>query len=114
MHRYEIRYTPWGKAQNISRLSDTNVLQECIPVGCVPSAAVAISPATHTPPAMHAPCHACPLPHMPPYHTHPPVMHALCHTHLPTMHAPLPHTPPCHACPLHHTPPVDRILDTCL
>ena len=32
--------------------------QECIPVGCVPSAAVAISP------AMHAPCYTCPLPHI--------------------------------------------------
>ena len=32
--------------------------QECIPVGCVPSAAVAVYPATHAlppPPAMHAP-----------------------------------------------------------
>ena len=32
------------------------VKQECIPVGCVPPAAVAVSPATHTPPpGMHAP-----------------------------------------------------------
>ena len=59
--------------------------KECIPVGYVPSAAVAIScqahpPAMHNPPAMHAPpamhtltmhaplCHTCPLPHMPPLH----------------------------------------------
>ena len=48
--------------------------QECIPVGCVPSAAVAVSPAMHAPrhvtphhactPATHTPCHACPC------HTH--------------------------------------------
>ena len=35
--------------------------QECIPVGCVPSTAVAVSPATHARPAMHAPHHTCPL-----------------------------------------------------
>ena len=36
--------------------------QECIPVGCIPSAAVAVSTATHTPPrATHAPLsYACP------------------------------------------------------
>ena len=48
--------------------------QECIPVGCVPSTAVAISP------SMHAPL----LPHIPPPHTHTPAMQAPpCHTHLP-------------------------------
>ena len=31
-----------------------NDKQECIPVGCVPPAAVAVSP------AMHTPCHTCP------------------------------------------------------
>ena len=41
------------------------------------------------PPAMHAPCHACPLPHMPPCHAFPPAMHA----------------PSCHACPLPHMSP---------
>ena len=50
-----------------------HIKQESIPVGCVSSTAVAISPATHAhSPAMHAPCHAHPLPHMPPtMHTHP-------------------------------------------
>ena len=97
--------------------------QECIPVGCVPPAAVAVSP------AMYAPCHACPpathvpfamhtflpcmfpSPCMPPFHqTHPSL------PHMPpfTMHAPpLPcmppftmyppftmHAPLCHTCPL--------------
>ena len=38
-----------------------NIKQECIPVGCVPSAAVAVSPAMHTP-----------LPCMPPRHARPP------------------------------------------
>ena len=72
------------------------LIQECIPVGCVPSAAVAVSPATSTPlccacpPTMHAPCHACPLPYMLP----------------PTVHAPLPCMPP--PC----TPPC-RQTDTC-
>ena len=95
MHGSEIRYTPWGKAQNISRLSDiSNVLQECTPVGYVPSAAVAISPATLAPPAMHAPTMHNPLPCMPPA-THTP----LPHTHPPCHACPLPHTPPCHACP---------------
>ena len=57
--------------------------QESIPVGCVPSASVAISP------AMHAPRHARPPPHMLPT-THPPAMHVPqpCMTP-PTMHASL-------------------------
>ena len=83
--------------------------QECIPVRCVMSTAVAISHATH------APCHPCPLPCMPiatqaptPCHAYPllympPTMYTPCHT------CPLPHTPPamhtpCHACPLPCTP----------
>ena len=57
-------------------------IQECIPVGCVPSAAVAVSPTTHTP----LPCnphHACP----------------------PAMHAPSPHTPlPCTSSATHAPP----------
>ena len=93
--------------------------QECIPVGYVPSVAVAISP------AMHAPCYTCPLPCMPSYHACPPAMHAPlpctlqpcmpphhiyplpcmphtpCHTRLPASHAPLHH-----ACPLHHANPL--------
>ena len=88
MHGSEIRYTPWGKAQNISRLSDiSNVLQECTPVGCVPSAAVAISPATLAPPTMHAPTMHNPLPCMPPAtHTPPPsCMPPATHTSLPCM-----------------------------
>ena len=85
--------------------------QECIPVGCVPPAAVAVSP------AMYAPCHACP-----PCHTCP-----LCHAHLPAMHVPLTmhasfspdtplfatHAPFHHACPsfamhapLYHVSPI--------
>ena len=58
--------------------------QECIPVGCVPSAAVAGSLAMHRPPPPRhtrlLPCHACMV--APPRHTHP-----------------LPCTPSCHACP---------------
>ena len=62
--------------------------QECIPVGCVPPAAMAVYPATHiplpcSPPAIHAP-----LPRMSS------AMHALLAMHAPSaMHA------PCHACP---------------
>ena len=90
--------------------------QECIPVGCVPSTAAAVSTVMHMPPAMHPPTmhtpfttHApsqtgplhptcSPLPHMPPFAMHAP----LCHTHPPLpMHAPLCHTP------------MDRMTDTC-
>ena len=68
--------------------------RECIPVGCVPSAAVAISPAMH-PPAMHAPCHA----------RKPPAMHTPCHGCPSTMHAPHhPHT---------HTPWTEFLTHTC-
>ena len=108
--------------------------QECIPVGCIPLAAMAVSnamlappscmpPATRaslqcTPPAMHALPPHMPLPHMPPCHAHSPAMHSPCHAH------PLPHMPramqaPHHACPPprmppHHTrPPVNRITDAC-
>ena len=66
--------------------------QECIPVGCVPSAAVAVSPATHAPLPPRTPLrHACSLPCMPPCHVHP-----------------LPCMPPCHACPspARHVPPL--------
>ena len=51
-------------------------------------------PLPYMPPAMHTPCHACPLPHMSPP---------------PTMHAWVPHTPhhtcPHHACPNHASTP---------
>ena len=65
--------------------------QGCIPVGRILPTAIAVSP------AMHTPCHACPLPCMPPWHAHPPATHA-----------PLPCTSPCHACP-HHTCPLPCI-----
>ena len=42
------------------------IKQECTPVGCVPPASVAVSPA-RMPPSL--PC--TPPPHMPPHHTHP-------------------------------------------
>ena len=95
-------YSPLGPVFKILQV------QDCIPVGCVPPTAVAVSPAMqapppcmpltmHAPPTTHAPGHACPLPCMP---------------------LPLPQTcmPLCHACPLRHTrppPPVNRITDTC-
>ena len=81
-------------------------------------------PPTHTsaplpcmPSAIHAPCHACPLPYMPPSPCHvcplsctspamhanqpcmPPVMHVPCHACPSAMHAPLPCMPLRHACP---------------
>ena len=98
--------------------------QECIPVGCVPPAEMAFSLATHAPwprtppchacsPATHAPCHACPLPHMPPaMHASspcpcmPPVMHLPGHTCPP----PNMHTPP----PAMHTPLwTEFLIHTC-
>ena len=71
--------------------------QECILVGCVPSAAVAVSPATHTHPTLPRmrlqtcthPCHACPPTTptaVPP--VMPTAMHAAYHT------CPPPHTSP--------------------
>ena len=86
--------------------------QLCIPVGRIPSAAVAISPAMHTPshkhppamhaplpsPAMHAPCNAChPLPCMPSLAMHAPLP---CMPS-PAMHvAPAMYAIPCHTSPL--------------
>ena len=64
-------------------LGKTSLKQEYISVGCIPPTAVAVSATTHprlcTPPATNVPCHADPLPWMPPSmpHTYP------CHTHLP-------------------------------
>ena len=87
--------------------------QECIPVGCIPSAAVAVSPAMyappHMPPAMHATCYACSPCHAcsPPAHA-PPATHAPCHA------CPLLCMAPCHIHPLPcmhpatHTPPLPR------
>ena len=100
--------------------------QECIPVGCIPPAAVATSPAKHIP--LHHEC--VPLPCMPPLpHTHPFTTHAplgqACPPPLPcmppfAMHALLlPCTLPFtmhallgHACPptLSRTPP-NRMTD---
>ena len=51
----------------------------CTPLPCTPLPCM---------PPCHAPCHVCPLPHMPP-----------------TMHAPLPCTPPPCTPPAMHTPP---------
>ena len=81
--------------------------QKCIPVGCVLPAAIAVFPATHTPP----------LPRMPPatlthHHARPPP-----HTPPPATH-PLPCMPPCHTRPLPlpriPLPPMGRILDKSL
>ena len=72
-----------------------SIKQECIPVRCVPSTAVAVPPATHAPLP-----HIAPLPCMSPPCTPPPT-----HAPPPAMPAPLPHTHPCHACPLSSTPP---------
>ena len=61
--------------------------QEYIPFGCVPPAAVAVSPAMHAPlPRMPLPCmppphmSPCPAMHAPPHHASPSAMHAPCHT----------------------------------
>ena len=77
-------------------VSDTSILQECIPVGCVPPAAVAVSPATHAPPPPH---HARPWPHMTPCYAHP-----LSHAYPPVTHAP----PLSHACSPTTHPPLDK------
>ena len=96
--------------------------EECIPVGCVQSAAVAISPGMHAPrhacpPVMHAPSPPCmiPLPHMPPCHACLPPHTLSPHTHPHTLpcHAchPLPRMPhPCHACPPLCTPALPHTI----
>ena len=104
------------QVENINHCNFPNLIvkQECIPVGYVPSAAVAVTPATQAPchahppphmppPTMHAPCHACPHPcHACPHPCQacPPPLPSIppCHT------CPLPCMPPCHTCPSHHTP----------
>ena len=77
--------------------------QECIPVGCVPPAAIAIF-LPHLPPATHTPAMHIPLPCTPPATHAPP-----CHAHPPAMHIPLPCMLPL---PSMIPPSVDRILDT--
>ena len=73
-----------------------------------PPAMPPASPLPCTPPAMHAPYHACPPSHAHPHHacppaTHAPTMHTPCHTH----YHPPPHMPPPqpHMPPLPHMPP---------
>ena len=58
------------------------------------------------PPAMNAPCHACPLSCMPLPHM-PPATHAPCHAH------PLATYPPAMHDPRHARSPVDRMTDAC-
>ena len=95
--------------------------QECIPVGCILPASVAISLAC-MPSVTHATCHACqllymptpcqicPLPCMPPPHM-PPTTHACLFMHTPLLctppvaHAP---TPPTTYVPLPYLPPMNR------
>ena len=90
-------------------------VQECIPVGCVPPAhwpTISHSVGGGGMCGMHAPCHACPLPHMPPaMHSSPvtyapsPAMHTPLACTAPAMHVPCHTHPPCHACPpTTHTP----------
>ena len=74
----------------------------------MPPAAVAISPAMHAPhharPLPHMPpCHACPLPHTPPLLCTPPTMH------VPTTHPPS----AMYALSAMHAPPMDRMTDMC-
>ena len=75
-------------------------IQECIPVGCVPSSAVAVSLAMHAPPLLPhmpppPPCMPPTTMHAPHHHACPPAMHTRCYTGPP---------PPCMP-PLHHTHP---------
>ena len=76
----------------------TPVKQECIPVGCIPSTAVAVSPATHASLCHACPCHVHPLPCMPPL----PCMLPLSHMPHFAMHTQLHHMCP----PLFHTHPL--------
>ena len=92
------------------------ISQECIPVRCVLSDSVTVSPATHTPchaspsPPYTPPlCRTCHPPHMSPCHAYP-IMHALCLTL----------TLPYHTCPFTmqapfatHAPRTERMTDAC-
>ena len=78
---FQNRNVIWTEEGKLSRpLLKLIQIQECIPVGCIPSAAEAVSRILFLP-------HMSTLPCTPPCHTHP------CHTH------PMQHIPPCHACP---------------
>ena len=58
---FKLFKSSFGLKKKLSIQIESSLQQECIPVGCVPSAAVAVSPATHVPPpTTHAPHHACP------------------------------------------------------
>ena len=63
MLEYNVKSVRIHNANVVHILSLKIVKQECIPVGCVPPAAVAVSPAPH---ASHPPPCMPPLPLMPP------------------------------------------------
>ena len=68
-------YLLLGKTAHKSLTEQIILTQECILVWCVPTAAVAISSATHARAPRHAlptPRHTCPLPCKIPRHTRPP------------------------------------------
>ena len=104
----------WGLKD--SPLVEHILTQECIPVGCISPASVAISlalmsplPCTPLPLPCMPPSHTCPLSHMPSA-THAPTLHVPCHAHPSAMHIPHhTHTPlailaPCDSCSLPCTP----------
>ena len=101
MHFNDIFYTFFYHSRN-------RIQQDCIPVGCVPSAEVAVSPAMHAPLAMHTPLHhACPLP----LHQTNPFYHE-CPHHL--LHMPLlPRTPFTMHTPFATHAPLGRMTDAC-
>ena len=61
----------WESFNELLKESDYFWEQECIPVGCIPSPAVAVSPAMHAPLAMHAPTMHAPANMPPTMHTPP-------------------------------------------
>ena len=70
-----IRVRLFQKEESPKTIFKIPVKQECIPVGGVPSAAVAIPPLIHAPPMAVSPAmHAPPLLYTPPCHTCTPAM----------------------------------------
>ena len=92
---------------NANYPNNTICQQECIPVGCVLSAAVAVSPAKHVPLPCMPPCHIPPGMHAPPPAMDAPLPRmSPCHIHPPATHASLPCTPSATHAPYHTRHPL--------
>ena len=97
-------YHPQFRDTKLDELNKIILKQECIPVGCVPSAAVAVPPKGGLP--------QCMLGYHPSDQAPPPREQTLPWTKYPPRIDPREQTPP-HQTPQTRHPPVDRMTDTC-